>query len=223
MSNVQRLNVVSEPVHFLRKIRKILPTAIIAGGFYRDIYHNIPYSDVDIFIDPNLFIKPKPYGAFNLQRTAANFYEVYFWETMFNIQKNNDDNSFDYDYVEDITTESDEYEDNYIDGVFEIVHNEIKYNIILIPDIDPIKYIFDSFDFDLCKVYSDGTKISFSKEFMYDSKHKTISFTNRDVTFEFFCIAMTKHLKKLKRKYNTFRVHVPDKHFMHLANSKITI
>ncbi len=212
MSNRTRVNSVSEPVHNLRKIREILPDAIIAGGYYRDLYHNIPYSDVDIFINTNNYnLSP---GGHKIPWTERDFYDSDFWEYLLCL---NDD-----DYIDNVTSEE-EYDEDNIVSVFELCIKSIKYNIILLDNYDPIEYVNEQFDFDICKVYGDGTKVSLSKEFMRDSKHKTITFTEKDVTFEFFCHSMGGHLKKLKQKFKGFTVQVPDKHFMYLAKSKITI
>ncbi len=223
MSSIRRINTVKEPIRILRKIREVLPTAIIAGGYYRDIYHNIPFSDVDIFIDTHTFNTPTDYPA-GTKYSDSTFYREEFWKEMFelNLGVNNHRSIYSNDYIEDISS-GEEYEDDEIELVWEISYNDIKYNIILIAEYNPIDFVKEKFDFGICKVYSDGNKISFSKEFLHDSKNKLISFTDYDVSYEFFCYAMKTHLEKIKEKYPTHTVFIPTKHLSHAIDADIKI
>lgn len=222
MSNITGLNTVSEPVRNLRKIREIFPQTIIAGGYYRDIYHNIPFSDVDIFIGTEQFTIPLADGS-PLYK-YSDFYTVEFWASIFNIDDTTNTHSF-YccDYIDDVTSNSEYYEDENIDAVFELLHNQIKYNLILLPDIEPIKFITDQFDFGICKIYGDGTKVTLTNEFMHDSRYKTLTLTDNKLSFETFCRSMRKHLKKLRKKFPGYTVSIPNIHQSHLRKSKITL
>ena len=50
MSNTNELSKINEPIQVLRKIQTIAPNTIIAGGYFRDRFNEVPFNDIDIYI-----------------------------------------------------------------------------------------------------------------------------------------------------------------------------
>ena len=51
MSNTTQLSKINEPISILRKIREELPDTVIGGGYFRDLYLDIPFNDIDIYVN----------------------------------------------------------------------------------------------------------------------------------------------------------------------------
>ncbi len=198
MSNANTLSKVNEPIRVLRKIKAVYPTAIIAGGYHRDIYNNKEYSDVDIYVD----------GSKHRQTEAT---DTSFWKELLGL-KTDDYKSG--DYIEECSETDEDYDainNDSILAVFELCKNQISYNVIVIAR-PPIEYVIEEFDFGLCKVYCDGEKVSFTKEFMTDVEQKTLTFTDRKVSKANYAHAMSVHLTKLQLKYPNHKVVIPEIH-----------
>ena len=195
MAQTNALSKIKEPIRTLRKIRSdIGAQAIIAGGYFRDLYNGLEYNDVDIYIRGD-------YGD----------YDADFWKDFFKL-KTDDFRSM--DSIKTLSETDEEYDVEHnaqIITVFGMVMNEIQYNLIII-DCDPIQYVHDRFDFGICKVYCDGTKIRFTEAFMADVNNKTLTFSANDFSTANFNHAMHIHLTKLKQKYPDHTVVIPERH-----------
>ena len=201
MSNANQISQIKEPIRTLRKIQTVRPEAIIAGGYHRDLLNDVHYSDVDIIV-PNIISTD---NLFNPCTTSE-------WERLFNLQTN-DFRSM--DMIQELDEDGDgdygESASKNIFTAFGMIKNEINYNIIIV-DNDPIDFVMEDFDFNICKTYCDGKKITFTKEFMADIEHKHLTFAARDVNLEQFARAMQVHLPKLKTKYPTHKVVIDPSH-----------
>ncbi len=219
MHSIHSIKTISEPVRILRRIKEVFPQTIIAGGYYRDIYHNIPFSDVDIFIDTH-----DTTSEYNVIQKAhhAGCYKEDFWIDLLALDMKSNA-PYTNDHIYEMGGDEDYYPEEEIEMIWDISCNGIKYNLILLSECDPIKFVREKFDFGICKVYSDGIKVSFMDEFIHDSRTKTLSFTTEDVTFEYFIFSIKKHLPKLKKKYPGYNVYIPPKHLSHVMNTDITI
>jgi len=200
MSNTSKLSKINEPVQVLRKIQRVSSNAIIAGGYFRDKFNEVPYSDIDVYIQ-----QPDAFSA------ATNFTDMEFWKEYFNLNvedwKSQDD-------ISDLSETDEEYDivnNSNIIAVFEMTKNELAYNLIVV-NTDPVEYVTEHFDFGICKTWCDGEKITFTKEFMSDVEHNTLTYTEEKVSPANFNHAMHIHLAKLQRKYPQHTLVIPDKH-----------
>lgn len=195
MTNANALSKIKEPIRTLRKIRNDIGcSAIIAGGYYRDLYNGIAFNDVDIYI-----------------RGDEGDFDSDFWKQFFNLQVN-DFRSM--DSIESLSETDEEYDvanNARIVTVFGMIMNEVKYNLIIV-DCDPVQYVHRRFDFGICKVYCDGTKIRFTEAFMADVRNKTLTFSEHEFSKSNFSHAMHVHYTKLKEKYPDHTLVIPERH-----------
>ena len=195
MTNVNTLSKIKEPIRILRKFRNHHAfSAIIAGGYHRDLYNEVDFRDIDIYLKGNMGDLSVPF--------LTDFFEL----------KVNDFRSMDRVKVLSETDEEYDVENSeHIVSVYEMVMNELHYNFIMV-DCDPIKYVKERFDFGICKVYCDGTKITYTEEFMADAINKTLTFSTNRFSKAGFHHAMHVHLSKLKQKYPGHTLVIPEKH-----------
>lgn len=202
MANANQISLIKEPIRTLRKIQTVRPGAIIAGGYHRDLLNDVHFSDVDILV-PRL--QANEATVFDTCRTSD-------WENLFKLQINNW-RSMDMiqELDEDDAGDYGESASENIRTAFGLIKNEINYNLIIVEN-DPIDFVMDDFDFNICKTYCDGKKVTFTKEFMADIEQKHLTFAARDVNLEQFARAMQVHLPKLKAKYPDYKVVVDPSH-----------
>lgn len=193
--NLLRLSKNNTFIYTLSKIRKTIPTTIIAGGAIRDLYHNKPINDVDIYVSLSAIEK-------NIEIDTEKF-----WIQMFDIDSRS---LFNHEYIKQLGGDDEEsYEEkNHIGLVWEIRKSGILYNIIVV-DIDPIEYVTRYFDIGLCKAYCDGTKIHLTADFMHDSQFKCLTVVSEEMPQTEFDHMMEYHVKKLKNKYPEHTLVIP--------------
>ena len=197
MTNANVIGKVKDPIRTLRTIQTVAPNSIIAGGYYRDVYNDVPYSDVDIYVEFK-------YDEFKSTNTSA-------WRDLLKL-KVDDFRSADEIHV--LGDEDETYDvgnDSRIIEVFGLVKSEVRYNIIVVEG-EPVDYVQNAFDFNICKNWCDGKRIRFPKEFMADVENKTITFCDRNMSLTEFSHSMNVHLPKLKQKYPNHKLIVPEKH-----------
>ena len=195
MTNVNTLSKIKEPIRTLRKFRNArTPSAIIAGGYHRDLYNEVDFHDVDIYLKGDM------------GDLSADFLTDFF-ELKVNDFRSND-------RVDALSETDEEYDienSEHIVAVYAMVMNDIDYNFIVV-DCDPIRYVKERFDFGICKVYCDGTKITYTEEFMVDVANKTLTFADQPFSKAGFSHAMHVHYAKLIKKYPNHRLVMPDRH-----------
>ncbi len=190
--NLLRLNNNNnEYIHALLKIQDYLPEAIIAGGAIRDLYHNKPIKDIDIYV-PN-------------DDTVA-IHDVSFWVQLFDLNRMHGD------CIEHSGVEGESYDGkNHIGMVWEIQKLGTLYNIIIV-DVNPTDYVNNFFDIGLCKAYCDGKKIRLTADFMRDSQNKLLTVVSKHLPQEEFDGMMDNHVARLKIKYPEHTLVVPPKY-----------
>lgn len=202
MSNTNKLSRVNEPVQTLRKIQTIAPNAIIAGGYFRDRFNEVPFNDIDIYLKQP--VNPTSMGVHEV-------HDANFWAEFFDLKE---DSWHSMDTISNISNTDEEYNVSHnrnLITVFEMIKNELRYNILII-DIDPVTYVNKMFDFNICKAYCDGKKITYTKEFMSDITHKNITFSNKKTSTTNFAHAVQIHLPKLQTKYPDHALVIPEIH-----------
>lgn len=190
---MQWVNKSNHIIQDLLRIRENGCDAIIAGGAIRDAFHNIPFTDVDIFVNykslhdnvaTKLPINYKSEGWCN------------YWRTLLQCSQYDSINFLGNNYeFGNVNTN--------IDGVWNIIKGTTNYQIILIR-YDPIKYVQDYFDFGICKAYCDGTKMRFTEQFLNDYMNKTITLHPGKLSSEQIIYAKGPHLNKIKAKYPAY-------------------
>lgn len=208
MSNTSKLSKINEPVQILRKIQTAARDSIIAGGYFRDRFNEVPFNDIDIYI--------KEPSADDTQFGDGRFLNDEFWKAFFKLRTG------DWRSMDDINDTDEEYDvknNRNIITIFEMMKNKLKYNLIII-DIDPIEYVTKMFDFNICRAYCDGKKITYTKEFMSDIEHNTITFSDRKSSNSNFGHAMHIHLPKLQSKYPNHTLVIPEIHQEKYRNYK---
>ncbi len=189
--NLLKLNKNNEYIHTLLKIQDYLPEAIIAGGAIRDLYHNKPIKDIDIYVP---------------QDDGVAVHSVSFWRQVFDL------NTMHGDYIDHSGTDGESYNGkNHIGVVWEIQKRGVLYNIIIV-DVLPVEYVNDFFDIGLCKAYCDGKKIRLTADFMCDSQNKLLTVVSKHLPQEEFDGMMDNHVARLKTKYPSHTLVVPLKY-----------
>lgn len=195
--NLQRLSKNTEAIYNLLCIRETLPTAIIAGGWLRDLYHDIPFNDVDIYVTEENQIK---------SADCYSIYEEMFWREQFKLKT---DGFMAYDNISQPGADGCYDGKSHIDAVWEIRKGFTRYNIIIV-DIDPTDYINQYFDIGLCKAFCDGSRIRLTADFMHDSQHRQLTLVSKEIDEEEFKHVMTRHIPKLRNKYPGYTLIVPE-------------
>ena len=189
--NLLSLNKNNEFIYTLLKIKKEIPSAIIAGGAIRDLYHNKFINDIDIYV-PNI---PDLTDSED------------FWRNVFDIKE---DGMYSTDHIKHLGEEDDEsYEEkNHIGLVWEMSSGKFLYNIIVV-DLEPIEYVIRFFDIGLCKAYCDGTRIRLTADFMHDSQFKRLTIVGESMPQTEFNHMMEYHIQKLQKKYPGYTLVIP--------------
>jgi len=193
--NLQRLSKNTESIYNLLRIREILPTAIIAGGWLRDLYHNIPFSDVDVYVT-----------EIDAVKTKHSIYDKEFWVEQFQLRT---DGFMSYDSIHR-PGEGNGYEGkSHINTVWEIRKGFTNYNIIIL-DMNPTDYVNQYFDIGLCKAYCDGSRIRLTADFMHDSQYKRLTLVSKEIEEDEFLHVMSHHVPKIRNKYPGYTLIVPE-------------
>jgi hypothetical protein len=150
----------------LAKTQTLFPNAIIAGGALRDTVVDVKVKDIDIFICSSLKAQIKDF------------------EDLFGISKSG---TLGGDGVSHHPTDTmSDYALGYsqLDGiprvreVIDMVLNGTQYQFIFV-NIPPVKFVYDSFDFGICKIYFDGIKLNITDEFWYDFENKQLTWSGK--------------------------------------------
>ena len=195
MTNANTLSKIKEPIRTLRKFRiDLFPSAIIAGGYHRDLYNEVDFHDVDIYLKGDM-------GDLSPDLLAD----------FFNLNLNDFRSNDRVDTLSETDAEYDIENSEHIVAVYAMVMNDIDYNFIMV-DCDPIQYVKERFDFGICKVYCDGIKITYTEEFMADVANKTLTFADTPFSKAGFTHAMHIHFAKLRKKYPNHSLVMPNRH-----------
>jgi hypothetical protein len=132
-------------IDMLRKVQGELPSAVIAGGALRDLWHNKPIKDVDIFI-------PMKSDEVDLDAIEAKVLAIYPYSELVLTSM--------YGQKGDVATPG-------FRNIFAIWRMEVDgviYELIFIEDMG--ENMIDVFDISICQISFDGEMLHTSKEFM---------------------------------------------------------
>lgn len=135
----------------LREVQKIDPYALIAGGCLRDIVHNVPIKDIDIFVTP-----------MSLSRWG---------QCCLAVQEHYPTLSNDDDFDDSTATAPIECETGHM---YYRRKDPIPINMILLKTLRPVEYA-PRFDWGLCQIYYDGNTVTRLSPFNQDSANKTLT------------------------------------------------
>jgi hypothetical protein len=175
-------------------------TAIIAGGAIRDMFHDVTISDVDIFVQyKNKNVPRAPFGHPSW---------IEHWTKVFQLQ----DKLF--STVQSVYSPYSDPEGpngggRQVMAVWDIFSEGIEYQVIML-NVDPIKYVDQQFDFGICRAYFDGSRVRYSREFVRDSRNKTITLVCDNLSPAQVQYATTHHLAKIQAKYPGYRLEIPE-------------
>lgn len=177
---------------FLAAIQTIYPGAIIAGGALRDTIVENPVKDVDVFIqdlDPDFVLDPD-----ELQKIADLFGIKYLGTDDKPIAKDHiklvhdvkaikaeafvEQVKVDANYITAAPNSNRAHVESFINYIVDIQYNGMKYQLIFI-EMEPVSYVYNDFDFGICKVYFDGVKMVVTEEFWYDLEHKQLTISGK--------------------------------------------
>lgn len=194
--------------------------AIIAGGAIRDLWHDKPIRDVDIFAS-HIY---KTHGVLkNLAAPYESDVWLDYWFDAFKCNHDSEDevlsigsayggdDSIDPDmcWVWEIRrTEIDKVE---VLGLEAVIPIKKVYQVILVKK-NPVDFVMQNFDFGLCKAYTDGKRIHMSGEFMEDALNHRLTLGHETLNERQQDRAVYHHLPRLLGKYPGYQVILPDRY-----------
>ena len=179
MNTKPTLSKSSEAIQVLTLLHQAgFESAVIAGGYIRDLYYEKDYKHIDIFVwDPDHSTERVP----TQNNTKIN--RLLNWIGVLNLT--------DYDTIEEVFGTY-QATAGKITRVFDIKKHHLPFQIILTRK-PPVEFIKHHFNFGLCKCYCDGTKITYLPDFITDATNKTLTVVAEDMTEEEFdyCLLYT--------------------------------
>lgn len=210
--------------NFLATLQTLFPSAIIAGGALRDTIIGNPIKDVDIFItdlDPSFNLDTeqlqKIAGLFNI-KVHQDFGEEC---TRDHLKLTNDikvtkresncasghvdpvDNSY-------INNEggTGSYLETFINYIVDVRFNGNEYQLIFV-ESNTISYVYNDFDFGICKVYYDGKALVVTEEFWYDMENKQLTISGKFASGQMLHTLFI-HRPNLLKKFPGWKVVIDD-------------
>lgn len=165
-------------------------TAVVAGGYLRDLYFGIPFSDIDVFIHDK---------HENMDEDDI--------INLFELKDVLDENG---DIVERLG-DSDPNgscfgRHNHLISVFNIWKNQLPFQAVLL-NKPPQEYINNYFDTGINMCFYDGKRIRYTPEFMHDVDNKIITVRGIQEPYELHkCVTL--HVPRLLKKFPKFDVRI---------------
>ena len=193
---VPKLRPSDDVVRTLRLLHEVgISDAIIAGGYVRDLFHDVIYTDVDIFVRGTAELR-------NESQLPA------FWTKTLNLKPRSSLLSDQIQRVGGSSGSGGAGNSRGLLHVWDVFKDEVPYQIIVLDDIDPIQFVEERFDFGLCQAFFDGKRMRFLNGFLQDSLNKTITM-QPGLKRSHQRQAINDHLPRIKQKYPGFTVVLP--------------
>lgn len=187
---------------FYPNLQKFSEIAVLAGGAIRDDY----MGRTDEIADYDIFIHCMAYEREQIE------------EVIEKVFPRNDliEQLFDTDYQtmeEQLNEKGDVKPGSHaqINDVWEVDEELLTYQLIFTREL-PRVHVNKYFDIGFCKAYCDGVKIRYTDDFLHDVHNKTLTIVGDDMTEEQVDYAINHHASKIIRRYDDFRVVVPDRY-----------
>lgn len=191
-------------------------SAIVAGGAPRDIYHNKPIKDIDVYlcepshnsVEINWGLLPEreaqlgdyyplflPYLA-GVNTLGADISTTKVSNIHFTMKKLGIDGK----------TNSQGPEEPHITKIWELVApNQLTMQFMFV-DISPIEFIENYFDVGLCMCYYDGNQLHYTTEFLHDTDNKQFTICGKSLSEQQIARSLQEHIPRLKTKYGWTKI-----------------
>jgi hypothetical protein len=163
---------------------------VIAGGAIRDLYFGRHLKDVDIFL-------PKDIHGNYRDRD-------YVWSLM---GCNIDEPFWRFDEIDEAGSDDHDYTGQFVECAWNVYRDQQTYQLMFL-NVSPEEYVNRHFDIGLCKAYTDGYKIRFTRDFSNDAAYKTLTICAEDIDQPHFDYILNNHLKRMKDKFPGYTTRV---------------
>jgi hypothetical protein len=181
-----KIKIDNEVKNVMQMIIREHPTALVAGGYLRDLYCGAIPTDVDIFIQENN-------SVLNISRI----------DKLFDLNHNSGDSIR---LLQPKNPKGSCAGRNHIVNVYDIYKDGINFQAIIL-NKSPQEYVNNHFDTGINMCYYDGNLVRFTPEFMSDFNNKTVTIRGVQTPIELY-LSVTRHVPKILQKYPTFDVRV---------------
>ena len=193
-----------DAIRLLTRIQTKYPSAIIAGGYIRDLYHGVPYTDCDIFLwNPDSGSNGEWSGPVpdvndpDYIKQLVGFHSRHEFDDEELVWAHDPEDGNDYTLTDQVR------------AVWNVSLGEDDYQLVFVNE-RPTYHVGHFFDIGLCKAWCDGKKVHFMEEFMTDSTNKTITICDATLSKKHFNYILKMHLPRIKRKYPGYKVVVSE-------------
>lgn len=180
--------------------------AIIAGGAVRDRYFDIPFRDIDIYVQAKYryTVKDPKYNA--IPSEQAYHVSPISDKQKHNVLKELVGDSF-VSPVRDMNQKFGSYyeDSNGVVAVWQFIKQGIVYQLIF-TNVPPRDFVKDCFDFNICKCYYDGKDFHYLPEFLADVKNHTLTLSVTTLTDNMMCRVLKDHFQRISRKFPNFQL-----------------
>jgi len=208
---------------FLSAVQTLFPDAVIAGGALRDLIVEKPIKDVDIFIsdmdmqadiDEKLNTLAETLGIKVLTEEDKPDRDFIRIDNDFKQIKND---ILDRNVAVAMSKKASEYLDSddqrsvyesFINYIVTVKYNSVLYQLIFV-EAPTRQYVYNDFDFGICKVFFDGNKLTVTEEFWYDLEHKQITFAGKFSTGQAIHTLFV-HRENMVKKFPGWKVVIDD-------------
>lgn len=205
---------------FLSIVQSKYPSAIIAGGALRDTICDNPVKDVDIFISD---LDPKYILDLMEQQKIADLFGILAVGTEDECGRDHlklvhNIKSFKQEKAEELLVVNDGYAEgaaemnsfleSFINYIVDVKYNGVMYQLIFI-ESDPVSYVYNDFDFGICKVYYDGMDFVVTEEFWYDFENKQLTIAGKQGAGQMLHTLFV-HRPNLIKKFPHWKVVIDD-------------
>ena len=177
-------------------------SAIIAGGFWRDIIHGIKPRDVDVFIvDPVLSTEDTKHHLTNDSDNDLLHISTKTLSNILGIDENDVTTSA-------INPDNDNPQAEYHLGIRQVLTvtiNDLEFQIIT-TDGHTTDHIHEKFDIGLCRIYHDGDQLHMTDDFLRDAMNSTLTVFGDNMSDLQYSYTRSTHLPRFRAKYPNHRV-----------------
>jgi hypothetical protein len=202
---------------FLRTIQTLFPDAIIAGGALRDTIIDNVVKDVDIFISDR-DVKIEDIAAlfnlkviFDLEEIDNQNVDCIKLSHDIKLLKMMAAAKFPVSDKRHVNVESlgnKSLLESFITQIFDIKYKGTIYQLIFVEQ-DPIKMVYNDFDFGICKVWYNGEDFVISDEFWYDLENKQLTISGKFSMGQMIHTLFV-HRNHLVKKFPNWKVVIDD-------------
>lgn len=206
--------------HMIQTLRMIQSaghtSAIIAGGAIRDTVMDVMVNDVDIFIQsPSHIPSDQPRPDCLPAHPFKHEEWLTYWARVLKLDTKTrsvvgDRISWHYSAYTppaDHSTETFKHSPSIL-SVWNVFRGFNMYQLIFTTS-NPVEYVEEKFDFGICKAYCDGTRVRLTRDFVTDSRNRTITLVGKELTARQVEYAVSSHFPRIQEKYPGYKLIIP--------------